>query len=74
MDREEEKLIKAVKVIELMHHRNTNQHRRSPWFRWLAVLRRNLSKVVLDLSGGSRTALSARMDFLNNGILPPCYW
>lgn len=69
----EKNLRAAVSVIELIYRRNKNQHRRSLWFRWLAILRRNLFKVILDNPNASPKILRMRLDFVEQAIVPQCY-
>lgn len=35
-------------LLHLLHHRNKNQHRRSPWYRHLSLFRRHLSALLTD--------------------------
>jgi ribonuclease MRP protein subunit RMP1 len=37
-------------VFHLLHHRNKNQHRRSTWYKWFSLLRRHISKLLVDQS------------------------
>lgn len=35
-------------LLHLLHHRNKNQHRHSPWYRHLSLFRRHLSSLLSD--------------------------
>ena len=35
-------------LLHLLHHRNHNQHRRSPWYRHFSLFRRNLASLLSD--------------------------
>jgi len=35
-------------LLHLLHHRNKNQHRRSPWYRHFSLFRRNLTALLSD--------------------------
>ncbi|KAM0719412.1 hypothetical protein Q7P37_005317 [Cladosporium fusiforme] len=37
-------------ILHLLHHRNKNQHRRSPWYRHLSLFRRHLSALLGDFA------------------------
>ena len=41
-------LTPSLQILHLIHHRNKNQHRRSPWFKHLALLRRHLARLISE--------------------------
>lgn len=43
----------TLPLLHLLYRRNKNQHRSSTWFKWLSILRRNLTHLLTELSSSS---------------------
>ena len=43
-------LIATHQILQLTHHRNKNQHRLSKWYKPFSILRRQVSKLISELS------------------------
>ncbi|KAJ5246937.1 hypothetical protein N7468_001920 [Penicillium chermesinum] len=67
MDHQE--LRSVYSVLQLIYHRNKNQHIRAKWWKWLAVLKRSAS----DLPSMKCAAAHAHRQHLINYVIPKCY-
>ena len=66
-------LIKVSQTLRLFHHRNKNQHRRSKWWKWFALLRRSVNRLLTDLQKPDETRASVQSGFLTDILRPRCY-
>ena len=46
-------LQETLPLLHLLYRRNKNQHRSAPWFKWLSILRRNLTHLLAELPSPS---------------------
>ena len=61
-------------VLHLIQHRNRNQHRHSHWFRWLAVLKRNVNKLTSEARDQlTQQRFLQRVEYMRRYIAPKCY-
>ena len=60
-------------ILHLIHHRNKNQHRHSHWWKWLAMLRRSIAKLITDIGHGNVERASVRIKYMNEHLFPRCY-
>ena len=64
-------------VLHLLFHRNKNQHRSAPWWKWLALLRRAVRKLLREHGQPDAAAaaahLGARILHLRRALIPGCY-
>lgn len=69
MDREE--LQAAHAVLQLIYHRNKNQHQRTKWWKWLSMLKRT----TLDLASPTLSSAAAEgyREHLAKQLIPKCY-
>lgn len=67
MDRQE--LLSIYSILQLVYHRNKNQHQRAKWWKWLAMLKRATS----ELASAKNEATHAQRRHLANNIIPKCY-
>lgn len=44
-----QELSSITQILHLTHHRNKNQHRLTKWWKQFSILRRNTSKLLLDV-------------------------
>ncbi|KAE8450119.1 hypothetical protein EG329_006900 [Mollisiaceae sp. DMI_Dod_QoI] len=44
-----EELSSITQILHLTHHRNKNQHRLTKWWKQFSILRRNISKLLLEV-------------------------
>ena len=68
-----ERLRLAKQMLNMLHRRNKNQHRRSHWFRWLAMLGRSTAKFLLAFQREDVTGMAAYVVHMKSQILPKCY-
>lgn len=68
-----ERLSLAKQILGMFHRRNKNQHRRSHWFRWLAMLGRSIARILLAFQREDATGIAAYMVHVQLQILPKCY-
>ena len=59
--------------LQLLYHRNKNQHRRGKWWRWLGMLRRCFVKLLREIVRGEIASVEARTRYLEEYLLPSCY-
>ncbi|KAJ5675893.1 hypothetical protein N7462_008790 [Penicillium macrosclerotiorum] len=69
MDQQE--ILAVHAMLQLIYHRNKNQHRRAKWWRWLSLLRRT----TLDLGSQhmAAPAVSSYRQHLASYLIPKCY-
>lgn len=60
-------------ILHLIHHRNRNQHRHSHWWKWLAMLKRSIARLITEIVQGNVERASVRMKYMNDLLLPRCY-
>ena len=60
-------------ILHLIHHRNKNQHRHSHWWKWLAMLKRSIARLIIDIGHGNVERASVRIKYMNEFLLPRCY-
>lgn len=63
----------ASQILHLIHHRNKNQHRHSHWWKWLAMLKRSIAQLIVEIRHGKVERASVRMTYMNSLLLPRCY-
>ena len=61
------------RILQLIYHRNKNQHRQSTWWKWLAMLKRCVGKLVKELERKDTKRTRARMEYMRANLLPKCY-
>lgn len=61
------------RILDLVHHRNQNQHRRSSWFKWLSILKRCIRKLDQEIEEGAETRARARIAYMIDHLLPKSY-
>ena len=64
---------KVTDNLRLLYHRNKNQHRRGKWWKWLAMLRRCLIKLLGEMIRDETASVAARTRYLEENLLPSCY-
>lgn len=67
------RLSRAKQTLGMLHRRNKNQHRRSHWFKWLAMLGRSITKFLLAFQRDDVTSIGAYVVHMEQQILPKCY-
>ena len=67
------KLRGTYDVLVLCHHRNSNQHRHSTFWRWVSMLKRCLEKLIRALNVEDMRHVQARIFYLNEILLPRSY-
>ena len=60
-------------TLHLLHRRNKNQHRRSKWWKWFAMLHRSVKRLLADVRGPDDTRASDRTRFFTENLQPRCY-
>lgn len=60
-------------LLHLTFHRNKNQHRQARWWKWFAMLRRTVNKLLLEQKMADRTRIIARLDYMREIIIPRCH-
>ncbi|MCJ1464052.1 hypothetical protein MMC07_002663 [Pseudocyphellaria aurata] len=67
-------LLETLKLLQIIHHRNKNQHRHARWWEWLTMLKRCVKKLIQELQSSCRaTAHSKRVAFMKDVLIPKCY-
>ncbi|KAL9613743.1 MAG: hypothetical protein Q9167_001757 [Letrouitia subvulpina] len=67
------KLRETTDLLQTLMHRNQNQHRRSPWWKWAGILKRSALK-LLDASETDRLRLlQSSGSYLEGFLLPRCF-
>ncbi|MCJ1260226.1 hypothetical protein MMC22_000085 [Lobaria immixta] len=61
------------KLLQLLHHRNKNQHRHAKWWKWLAMLKRCVNKLIQELKASDQTTANFRTSYMKNILIPKCY-
>lgn len=64
---------KALDMLQLLHHRNKNQHRQAHWWKWLSMLKRCLQKLIDELQCTATKPSDTRILYMRNHLLPRCY-
>jgi hypothetical protein len=67
---------RSSEILHLFYHRNKNQHRPSKWWRWLALLKRNVDKILTEISTPTNqrdTVVAHRLNYLRENLVPGCY-
>ena len=66
-------------LLHLTFHRNKNQHHIAKWWKALALLRRQVGKLLAEAEDaavgkkGSRARVVSRCHFLNERVVPDCF-
>ena len=60
-------------VLNLLNHRNKNQHRRSQWWKRFSRLRRSVEKLLQEVDDQNEKAAAARVAFMNDLLIPKSY-
>lgn len=63
----------AIDVLELLNHRNKNQHRRSTWWKWFSILRRSVSNIFCIAQQKDQIIATAQIAYMRDFVLPNCY-
>ncbi|KAI9797726.1 MAG: hypothetical protein M1835_006898 [Candelina submexicana] len=66
-------LQEVVKLLNLLSHRNRNQHRVSNWWRWFNMLRRSVKKLLRELQSNNEKRSIARLEFMCEILTPKCH-
>ncbi|KAI9697903.1 MAG: hypothetical protein M1836_004255 [Candelina mexicana] len=66
-------LQEVVKLLNLLSHRNRNQHRVSSWWRWFSMLRRSIEKLLRELQSNNEKRSIARLEFMCEILTPKCH-
>ena len=67
------KLQDTSKLLQLIHHRNKNQHRNAKWWEWLAKLKRSVHKLIQELQASDRGKSHFRASYMKDILIPKCY-
>ncbi|KAE8145549.1 hypothetical protein BDV25DRAFT_69228 [Aspergillus avenaceus] len=65
-------------ILQLIYHRNKNQHRKTKWWKWLSILKRNTWNLARSLEhvlslGGIKSSPETYKQYLVTYIFPNCY-
>ena len=63
----------ATHNFHLLYHRNKNQHRQSMWWKWFSLLKRCVSKLLYEIQVKNNLCVQARLEHMNQILLPRCY-
>ncbi|MCJ1424366.1 hypothetical protein MMC29_002254 [Sticta canariensis] len=67
------KLQETSKLLQLIHHRNKNQHRNAKWWEWLAKLKRSVHKLIQELQASDGGKSHLRAFYMKDILIPKCY-
>lgn len=73
MDLEITQMQETTHIFHLLHHRNKNQHRHSKWWRWFSLLKRCVSRLIQEVQARDNLRVQARLEYMNQVLLPRCY-
>lgn len=73
MDTEITQLQAATCTFHLLYHRNKNQHRHSRWWKWFAMLKRCVNKLLHEIQARDKLRAQARVKHMNQVLLPRCF-
>lgn len=62
-------LREVTRLLQLIFHRNKNQHHLAKWWKWLSMLKRCL----LELPHEKPTAVKARVTYMSDFLMPRCH-
>lgn len=63
----------AIHIFRLLEQRNKNQHRHSKWWKWFALLKRCVSKLIHESRARDNLLVQARLKYMNQFLLPRCH-
>lgn len=66
-------LQEVLKILQLIFHRNKNQHRLTKWWKWLSILKRSVTKLVQELTGKESEAIRTRIRYMTEFVVPKCH-
>lgn len=66
-------LKEAYHILNLLNHRNKNQHRRDGWWKWFSMLRRAVGRLVREREENNDTRVQSYVAFMNDHLFPNCY-
>ena len=59
-------LQEVTKLLQLIFHRNKNQHHLAKWWKWLSMLKRCLLKLPHE----NAEAVKARLSYMSDFLIP----
>ncbi|KAI9881387.1 MAG: hypothetical protein M1830_003394 [Pleopsidium flavum] len=66
-------LQEVSKLLQLMFHRNKNQHRLTKWWKRLSMLKRSVTKLLREIAAKETEAVKTRVCYMAELLLPKCY-
>ena len=60
-------------LLQLLHYRNKNQHRRSTWWGTLCTLKACVHKLIREAEDGAFVRFRTRCQFMKYYMLPCCH-
>ncbi len=66
-------LQEVSKLLQLVFHRNKNQHRLAKWWKWLSILKRSVRKLLHEIAGKETEAVKTRVCYMAELLVPRCH-